>query len=411
MEAHFPQAPFVDKNIHLGVCGSIAAYKALDLLRAFRKAKIRVSVSLTRAAARFVAPLSFQSLGAEKVFREMFTDEWGKDGLMDDPFGHLGPGAEADAFLIAPASATTLARLACGLADEMLAAQALAWAGALLLSPAMNPRMWNNQATQDNCAVLARRGHVIIPPGRGQVACGEEGEGRFPDLRLVYLYSLRAISPKDLAGKKVMLTLGPTREPWDSVRFWSNRSTGLMGASLAVAAWLRGAEVYAICGYGCPWLPAGIHRHDVLTAADMLKEAESLWPDMHVGIFTAAVADFAPQPLGAGKFKKETAADGFNLFFHPNQDILATLGRTKKPEQRIIGFAAETENLEENAKRKLLTKNADILVGNLVGQDGSGFATPCNTIIVLDRQGTLNRPPTSPKADLAWRILDCLSTL
>jgi phosphopantothenoylcysteine decarboxylase/phosphopantothenate--cysteine ligase len=249
VEAHFPKTPFVDKKIHLGVCGSIAAYKALDLLRAFHKAGIRVRVSLTRAAARFVAPLSFQSLGAEKVFREMFTDEWGKDGLMDDPFGHLGPGAEADAFLVAPASATTLARLACGLADEMLAAQALAWPGALLLAPAMNPRMWNNQATRDNCSVLARRGHVIIPPGCGQVACGEEGEGRFPDLRLVYLYSLRALSPQDLAGKKIMLTLGPTREPWDSVRFWSNRSTGLMGASLAVAAWLRGAEVHAICGY------------------------------------------------------------------------------------------------------------------------------------------------------------------
>ncbi|MCL1916093.1 MAG: bifunctional phosphopantothenoylcysteine decarboxylase/phosphopantothenate--cysteine ligase CoaBC [Desulfovibrionaceae bacterium] len=406
MEKHFPQAPFAGKRIHLGVCGSVAAYKALDLLRAFCKVELRVTVTMTEAATRFVTPLSFQSLGAERVYGSMFGE-----GRTGDPFGHLRPGLEAEAFLVAPVSATTLARLACGLADEMLAGQALAWPGSLLLAPAMNPRMWNNQATKDNIAALERRGHLVIAPETGPVACGEEGEGRFPDLRIICLYALRSLSPQDLAGQRVLITLGPTREPWDCVRFWSNHSSGLMGASLAVAAWLRGADVQALRGPVAPWLPPQIQTRETPTAQEMLRTAEELWPDMHLGIFTAAVADFAPIPFGAEKFKKTSSTKGFNLSFQPNPDILATLARSKKAGQRIIAFAAESENLEKNAHCKLQTKNADLLVANLVGGEDCAFASPNNTALILDHNGGLLRLPTLPKGDLAWRILDCLSSL
>ncbi|MDR2051609.1 MAG: bifunctional phosphopantothenoylcysteine decarboxylase/phosphopantothenate--cysteine ligase CoaBC [Deltaproteobacteria bacterium] len=412
MEAHFPTAFFEGKKVHLGVCGSIAAYKALELLRALCRANLRVTVTLTEAAARFVSPLSFQSLGAERVFTSMFAPAGAapQDSPLSSPFGHLAPGAEADAFVIAPASATTLARLACGLADDLLAAQALAWSGSLLLAPAMNPRMWNNAATRENCATLARREHIILRPEQGRVACGEEGEGKLPDLRLIYLHCLKALSPGDLSGKKVMLTLGPTREPWDAVRFWSNHSSGRMGAALAVCAWLRGAEVYALCGPVAPWLPPRINRLDVITAADMLFQAEKLWPDMDMGIFTAAVADFAPEPFGDKKFKK-SGQEAFSISFFPNPDILCKLGRVKKPGQLIVGFAAESERLEENARHKLDSKNADLMVANLIGVPGSGFSGTCNTALILDRKGRRESLPTMPKSDLAWRILDWLSTL
>lgn len=409
MEAYFPKKPFAGKRIHLGVSGSVAAYKAVDLLRAFYKADMRVTVTLTEAARRFITPLTFQSLGAEQVYTAMF--ETGPAGSGHDPFGHLAPGAEADAFVIAPASANTLARIACGMADEMLSTQALAWPGKLLLAPAMNPRMWGNAATQANCSMLKERGHVLISPASGLVACGEVGDGRFADVRLIFLHCLKALSVQDLAGQKVMLTLGPTREPWDGVRFWSNHSTGLMGAALAVAAWLRGAEVHAVCGPGAPWLPEGIARYDVGPATAMFDAAAGLWPGMDVGVFTAAVADFAPEPFGSGKFKKAGQADGLTIKFRSNPDILATLGKTKKQGQRIIGFAAETDDLQENARRKLVAKNADMLVANRIGVADSGFAGVNNTAFIIDAYGKAEALPTMPKADLAWRILDWLSTL
>jgi phosphopantothenoylcysteine decarboxylase/phosphopantothenate--cysteine ligase len=408
MEATFPLAPFAGKRIHLGVCGSIAAYKALDLLRAFYKAELRLSVALTQAGSRFVPAMNFRALGAEAVYTSMFGPEGGNGG---EAFAHLGPGALADAFLIAPASATTLARLAAGLADEILSAQALAWPGSLLLAPAMNPRMWQNAATRENCAVLERRGHILIRPESGKVACGDEGEGRFPDPRVIFLHTLKMLSPQDLAGRKIMLTIGPTREAWDGVRFWSNHSTGLMGAALAQAAWLRGAEVHALCGPGTPWLSSGIQRLDLSTAALMFEAARDLWPGMDVGVFAAAVADFSPEPWGGGKFKKDSAAAGFSIRFLPNRDILAVLGQAKRPGQICIGFAAESGDLERCVRSKLQNKHADLIVGNLIGVQDSGFAGRLNTALLHDCRGRLEQLPTMPKADLAWRILDWLLTL
>lgn len=410
MEKHFPTSFIAGKTIHLGVTGSIAAYKALELLRAFHKAGARVNVTLTEAAQRFVTPLSFKSLGAERVYASMF----GQESFLDaeaDPFGHLAPGTEADIFLIAPVSATTMSRIVQGSADEILSAQALSWPGKILMAPSMNPRMWQNNATQANVAVLRSRGHVVLQPDSGLVACGEVGDGRFPDLRVIFLHCLQGLAEQDLSGKKVMLTLGPTREAWDGVRFWSNQSTGLMGAALAVAAWLRGAEVHAVCGPGSPWLPPQIKRYDVSSAMNMFEAASGIWPVADIGIFTAAVADFAPDAFGSAKFKKSDVSDGFDLHFHSNPDILATLGKSKKDKQKIIGFAAETDHLEENIRRKLKVKNADMIVGNQVGVPDSGFAGTNNTALIIDNTGRLKAQPTMPKPDLAWRILDWLCSL
>jgi phosphopantothenoylcysteine decarboxylase/phosphopantothenate--cysteine ligase len=330
-----------------------------------------------------------------------------------DVLAHLTPGAQADAFIILPASATTLARLAHGLADEILSAQALAFPKPLVLVPAMNPRMWANPATQANCAVLRSRGHLILEPADGVVACNEEGRGKLTDLRLAYLAVLAQLAPQDMRQRKVLLTLGPTREQWDGVRFWSNLSTGFMGACFAIAAFLRGAEVYAVCGPNCPWLPEQIKRINVISAEDMFAASTELWETMDFGIFTAAVADFSPEPFGTGKFKKNQATDELSIIFHRTNDILAHAGSRKNAAQKIVGFAAETSDLEKSVLEKLQHKNADLLVGNLVGvnKPDSGFATEVNQVFIADKHGKTEHWPTLPKAEVAWRVLDWLLRL
>ncbi len=393
------------RRVHLGVCGSVAAYKAVELMRMLQKAELRVSVTLTEAAARFVTPLTFASLDAETVYTGMF------EAGTADPFAHLAPGAEADAFVVAPATAATLARLARGLADDMLSAQALAFPGPLVLAPAMNPRMWSNPATRENMALLEGRGHRVVGPAGGRVACGDQGQGKLAPLEDIAAAVLAALAPDDMAGVSLLVTLGPTREQWDGVRFWTNPSTGRMGAALALAAWLRGAAVTAVAGPGCPWLPCGVRRIDVISARQMFETARDEWAKADLGIFTAAVADFSPEPLGARKFKKSEAAEGFSLRFLPNPDILATLAREKKARQKVVGFAAETGDLKTAVRDKLAAKNADMLAGNLVGVPGSGFAGSTNTVFVADAKGRAEQWPELSKNDVAWRLLDWLLTL
>jgi phosphopantothenoylcysteine decarboxylase/phosphopantothenate--cysteine ligase len=416
MEKYFPQKPFAGKLIHLGVTGSVAAYKALELLRALHKNGLRLSATLTDAAARFVTPLSFRALGAEVVYSSMFPAgqaSGGTDFVLaheTDVLAHLTPGAKADAFIILPASATTLARLANGLADEILSAQALAFPKPLVIAPAMNPRMWENPATQANCTLLRSRGHVFVEPAVGLVACAEEGRGKLADLRSAYLAVLARLSPQDLQKRKVLITMGPTYEQWDDVRFWGNLSKGLMGASFAIAAFLRGAEVYAVCGPDCPWLPEQIRRVDVRSAKEMFEAVNSLWVEMNLGIFTAAVADFYPEPYGSGKFKKNQDVDTLSITMRKTNDILAHIGLHKRETQKIVGFAAETSDLEKNVLDKLQRKKSDLLVGNLVGlhKTDSGFATPLNQVFIADKNGKTESWPTLPKAEVAWGVLDWL---
>jgi phosphopantothenoylcysteine decarboxylase/phosphopantothenate--cysteine ligase len=399
---HLSFKGFLGRRLQLGVCGSIAAYKALDLVRMFRDTGTDVGATLTDSARQFVTPLSFEALGASPVFSAMYP-------VGDDVFGHLTPGEAAHAMLIAPATASTLARLANGLADDMLSCQALAFPKPLVIAPAMNPRMWHNAATQANWETLKARGHVCIEPGCGRTACMEEGRGRLADLNEIFLYGLRALTPQDMAGQTVMITLGPTREKWDGVRFWSNPSSGTMGACFAVAAWLRGATVHAVTGPGTPWLPSMISRYDVTSAREMFEAAEGLWPTMDIGVFTAAVADFSPIPFGDEKFKK--GAEELVVRFASTTDILKTLGAAKKEGQRIVGFAAETSSMQENALKKLRAKNADMVVGNIVGRADSGFQSPTNEVFVTDRNGRQEEWPVQPKTEVAWRVLDWLLQL
>lgn len=400
--AHYDFQGFSDLGLHLGVCGSIAAYKALDLLRLWKGCGLKVGVTLTDAAERFTPALNFTALGASKVHGRMFADQ-------GDPFAHLEPGSGAQALVIAPATANILAKIACGLSDDMLSCQTLSFKGPVVLAPAMNPRMWQAAATRENWQRLKDRGFICIEPESGPVACEEEGGGRLAAIEEIFLQGFKACLPKDMSEEKLLVTLGPTREYWDPARYWSNPSSGVQGAAVAIAAWLRGAEVTAVCGPGAPWLPDGIRRIDVGAAREMHQAATGNWKDRTLGVLTAAVADFRPRQEGAEKFKKDAARKGLSIEFVSNPDILRELG-ADKGERKLIGFAAETENLHENARGKLESKKLDMVVGNLVGA-GRGFATAVNEVVVIDAVGRTESWPELPKTEIAWRLCDWILSL
>jgi phosphopantothenoylcysteine decarboxylase / phosphopantothenate---cysteine ligase len=396
--AHYQFDTFHGKRVHLGVTGSIAAYKALDLTRAFLHLDLQVGATLTESARNFVTELSFAALGADPLYTDMFAG--------GTNFDHLEPSV-ADVFIVAPATANIVAKMAHGIADDLLSCQLLAYPGPVLVAPAMNPRMWNAPATRDNWDTLGRRGVVRIEPECGSVACGDTGQGRLASLDEIFIRTLAALSPQDLRGKKIMLTLGPTREYFDKARFWSNPSTGIMGACLAVAAALRGAEVTAITGPVDVALPSMIHRVPVVTAREMFEASADIFPSQDIGCFTAAVADFRPPACTTGKYKK--GGEPLSLAFEPNPDILATLSNEKKSWQHTIGFAAESQDLEFNAQNKLLRKNLDLIIANPIGEPGAGFASPTNRVVVLDRHGRQESWPQLPKTEVAWRIWDWIS--
>ena len=335
----------------------------------------------------------------------------------DATFGHLEPGQNADALFVVPATANTLAAMAAGLAGEMLHAQILAFSGPVLAAPAMNPRMWMNAATQANCTALASRGVTLVTPDSGSMACGDTGQGRLAPVPVLLLYALQALAPQDMIGQKVLVTLGPTREPWDGVRFWSNPSSGTMGACLAFAAWMRGAEVTAVTGSSVSrdLLPKGIpnlSRVDCGTAAEMYDAAAAAWPDCSMGFFSAAVADFSPVPYGSHKFKKADAQNGFSVEFAPNRDILATLAAARRPGQKMLGFAAETASSMEEllglARKKRQRKGCDVIAANIVGRKGSGFASETNSMAVAGPGEAGEIWETRSKADVAWDLCSCL---
>lgn len=398
LPAHLSFGCFMDRRLHLGVSGSIAAYKALDLLRNWKAAGVSVGATLTDSARRFVTDLSFASLGADPVFGGMF------DGGDANGFGHLAPGRTAQAMVIAPATANTLAKLACGLADDMLSCQALSFDGPMVVAPAMNPRLWDAAATRENWQRIKDRGVTCLEPEAGLVACGDTGRGRLPAVELIVLHGLKALTPQDLAGQKIMVGLGPTREHFDCVRFWSNPSSGTMGAALAVAAWLRGADVTAVCGPVNLWLPPEISRIDVITAEQMFEACLDVWSGCDLGVMTSAVADYRPVPFGKGKYKKSSGS--LQVDFESNPDILAALGEHKRPDQRLAGFAAESGDPGSEMARKLAAKNLDLIVGNDVTATGSGFCAPTNAVQVLDAKGRSEQWPTLAKTEVAWRVLD-----
>jgi phosphopantothenoylcysteine decarboxylase / phosphopantothenate---cysteine ligase len=408
--AHLRFPCFLGRHVHLGVTGSIAAYKSLELLRLLVDTQISVSTTLTSSAQRFIGAESFQALGATAVHTAMFHDV-----PVDDPFAHLTPSRAADALVIAPATANIIAKIAHGIADDMLSTQALAFRGPLIIAPAMNPAMWDAAATHENWRTVLERGAVGVGPSSGSVACGDTGEGRLSPIEHVFAAVLRALSPKDLVGRTVLVTLGPTREPWDAVRFLSNPSSGLMGACLAVSAWMRGATVNVIAGPTAFDFPPGINVTSVTTAQEMLRAASDLFPAADITCCTAAVCDFRPTPPATGigrKLKKRDLPPGaLSIELIANPDILRSLGAAKQKDQILIGFAAETDDVLPQAKLKLAEKHLDLIVANQVGVPGSGFESITNTVMVLDRTGRVEQWPELPKTEVAWRIWDLLQHL
>lgn len=393
---------FSGKRIHLGLTGSVASYRSLDLLRLLRSSSVDAGATMTSSAREFLGPLILSALGADPVYLD-------RDNDPQDPYSHLAPAQNADFLAIVPATAGIIAKAAHGLADDLLSTQILACRQPVFFSPAMNPAMWNNPATQANIAVLRSRGHFIIEPGEGLVACGDEGQGRLAPVPVIYYHLLRALSPGDMAGKKVLVTAGPTHEYFDLVRYFSNPSSGRMGLAIAMACWLRKAHVYFVHGPMNPVFPLpGFEPVSVTRAGEMLKACLSVWDGCSCGFFTAAVSDFAPVPSPEPKFKKGDLK-AFNLEMESNPDILATLSLKKKNNQITVGFAAEAEDLESNAGLKLTRKNLDIVAANLVEPGRTPFGSSDNQVLVMDKNGRTESWPCLSKAETAWRLVDWIS--
>ena len=364
------------KHILLGVTGGIAAYKAPDLVRRLREGGAEVQVVMTAGAREFVTPTTFQAVSG----RTVRSDLW--DAAAEAAMGHIELARWADVVLIAPASADFLARLAAGLADDLLTTLCLATAAPIAVAPAMNHLMWSNAATRANIATLAARGVQVYGPGEGDQACGETGEGRMLE-PLDLAGRLQALLPADgpLAGRRVLVTAGPTRERIDPVRFISNRSSGKMGFAVAQAAREAGASVVLVAGPVSLPTPAGVTRIDIESAAEMLTAVLRELPGTEVFISTAAVADYRPARAAAQKIKKTT--DTLDLAMERTTDVLATVAaRSERP--FVVGFAAETESVEQNARTKLLKKNLDMIAANEVGHD-KAFDCEDNQLIVLSR--------------------------
>jgi len=401
---HLDVTGYLGRQIHLGITGSVAAFKALSLARRLLATGAGVTATLTPAACRFVTPLSFEALGASPVRTDMFSPDSAR-------FAHLEPAQQADCLAVVPATADFLARLSLGLADDLLACQALAFEGPVVVAPAMNPRLWRAAPTQEHFARLLARGVIGVLPDCGVMACGETGQGRLAREEAIFAAILRTVTPQDLAGKRILVSLGPTREYFDAARFWSNPSTGFMGACLAMAAWLRGATVSVVSGPVSWWFPEDIPVVRVTAAAEMAAACLDLWPRMDIAAMTAAVADFSPAPWTGGKYKKDAAGGVPPVVLRPTQDILAAMGGGKRPGQRLIGFCAETDHLVENAAAKLARKRCDLMVANPIGHDGAGFAAATNEAVVLDVAGHQETWPSLAKTEMAWKIWDCLNRL
>ena len=364
------------KRVLLGITGGIAAYKSPDLVRRLRERGAEVQVVMTAAAAKFVTATTFQAVSG----RTVRTDLW--DAAAEAAMGHIELARWADAVLIAPASADFLARLASGRADDLLATLCLATEAPIAVAPAMNHLMWANAATRANVAQLVARGVLVLGPATGDQACGETGEGRMLEpLELAEQLAALLAAGGELAGRRVLITAGPTRERLDPVRFVSNRSSGKMGFAVAQAARAAGAEVILVSGPVSLPTPPGVTRIDVESAADMLAAVLRELPGTDVFVSTAAVADYRPVRAASQKIKK--TSDTLELALERTPDVLATVAaRSERP--FVVGFAAETESVEQNARTKLMKKNLDMIAANEVGDD-KAFDCDENQLIVLAR--------------------------
>jgi phosphopantothenoylcysteine decarboxylase / phosphopantothenate---cysteine ligase len=388
----------------LGVGGGIAAYKAAELARALMERGCAVETVMTAAAQEFVQPLTFAALTGNKVITSMFGARTA-DEVLASSVEHIAVAQRNRVLVVAPATAHLLAQFAHGLAGDFLTTLYLAFQGKVILCPAMNTAMWDHPATQENLATLRRRGNLIVDPEAGELACGTVGIGRLADPQRIAAFVMRALDERrDLEGETVLVTAGPTREPLDPVRFISNRSSGKMGYAVAQAAAARGARVILVSGPVALPPPEGVTLVNVQTAREMYDAVMSHLDESTIIVKTAAVADYHIAEVPARKVKK--TAMRLSLELDPTPDILAELGR-RKHDQILVGFAAETENVTAEAKRKLKSKNCDMIVGNLVSHFGGvGFESYNNEVVLVTRTGETTPLPLASKLVIAGQILD-----
>ncbi len=390
------------KTVVLGISGCIAAYKACQIVRDFQKAGVRVKVVMTEHATHFVDPLTFRSLTHEPVAVGLFDDP-------TDPIHHISLADEADLMVLAPCTANLIAKVAHGIADDLLSTTVLATTAPILVSPAMNVHMYEAAATQENMATLKRRGFHFIEADDGYLACGYVGKGRLPEPSAIVEKALHLLNecdtaPQDLAGKRVLITAGPTVEPIDPVRYITNRSSGKFGYAIASAAASRGAHVSLVSGPVALAEPAGVAVIHVETAQEMLEACQSVFPSTDIAICAAAVADMRPARAADRKLKKGINDEELSAIkLTENPDILATLGASKD-RQVVVGFAAETNDVIENAKKKLSKKNACIIIANEVGSD-KAFGKDDDEIWLVRADETVHIGPAL-KTELAHAILD-----
>ena len=386
-------------NIVLGVTGGIAAYKAPELVRRLRDIGADVRVLMTPNAARFVSALSLAAVSEHGVV----IDQWGdpERGGVD----HIELARWAELLLIAPATANVLAKLAVGIADDALTTYAIAHRGPIMVAPAMNTFMLQHPTVIENVERLRARGVEILEPDTGLLACGDEGAGRLPDVPVIVERVKLHFGTRDLEGRSILVTAGPTREPIDPVRYISNRSSGKMGYAIADAARRRGAHVTLVSGPVSLPAPAGVELTQISTAAEMHDAVMRELPRHQIVIKAAAVADFAPSAVADKKIKKEEGRDEIAITLRKNPDILADIAAAT-PKPFVVAFAAETNDVEENARRKLQRKNADLIVANDVADRGIGFDSDQNEVLVIARDGSTTRLDRAPKLVIANRILD-----
>jgi phosphopantothenoylcysteine decarboxylase / phosphopantothenate---cysteine ligase len=390
-------------RIVLGVSGGIAAYKAAEIARALIQNGHEVQAVLTRAAEEFIRPLTFASLTGRKVITDLFSSA-SPEATLSSSIEHIGVAQEHDLLLVAPATANILAKFAQGLADDFLSTLYLAFRGPVVLAPAMNNNMWEHEAVRANVETLRRRGHAIVDPDDGFLACGTYGPGRLAELSKIVEAVERIAKPaaRDLEGETILITAGPTQEPLDPVRYLSNRSSGKMGYALAQAAIDRGARTILVSGPVNLNPPQGAEVVQVRTAIEMRDAVFANLEPATVIVKCAAVADFRPSTQSKQKIKKTSAR--LSLELDPTPDILAELGR-KRGDRVLIGFAAETENLREEARRKLESKNCDMVVANLVGRAETGFESDSNEVVLALRTGEFIPLARASKREIADQIL------
>ena len=400
------QDRFDGRRIVLGITGGIAAYKAAELCRLLVKAGATVRVVMTESATRFITPLTLQTLSGAAVSHDLF------DSASEAEIGHIRLADEADLLIVAPATADAIARLAAGMANDLLTAVVLATRAPVLLAPAMNVNMWENPLTQANLARLLGIGRITsVGPDQGPLACGWIGAGRLIEPVEIVAAAARLLAPRDLEGRRVVVTAGPTHEPVDEVRFLGNRSSGKMGAALAASAAARGARVTLLAGPGTPAVAGGrlgVERIEIETADDLQRALAAAAPDADVVVMTAAVADFRPKLRAPGKLSRRAGGGDFALDLTPVPDLLAGLARARRgPRPFLIGFAAEIGGgaaLNGRAADKLREKGCDVIVANDVAAPGLGFGAEDNAVSVFFADGARAEIARAPKREIADRL-------